>query len=205
LPYIFLKRKFTMQVQFLKMAAAAAMVAALYGCGSSDSPPPAQQVALSDVSVAISPTTASAATAALTSAGATGFTFPNGVAALGTTASTVIKITGSGATPDFSVTSGSQTASGKMSYGSCIFTASISNIPGFPVGVPVTITPCTYVANTTGALSGSTVGVGSSLTLGSTRGNGPSITVTIGAGGVVTVGGVQVGTIATGSPTGGAS
>lgn len=197
---------------FAKFGLAAVFAASVVACGGGDDAP--ATIAIADVAaVAISPTTASAATASLTAA-SSGFTFPTGVSALSTAGtSTNIKFTApaTGATtPGFLITAGNQSARGSMSYGSCIFNVTESTIPGIVAPTSITINPCAFDATTGGQTvpegGTSTFTTTSTLVLGTTSSSGATVTVTVtNSGGVntVTVNGGTLGTV-TGTVTTGA-
>jgi hypothetical protein len=197
---------------FAKFGLAAIFVASVAACGGGDDAP--ATIAIADVpAVAISPTTASVATAALTAA-SSGYTFPAGVPALATTGtSTTIMFTApaTGATtPAFVLTAGTQSARGSMSYGSCIFNVTESTIPGLVAPTSITINPCAFDATTSGQTvpegGTSTFTTTSSLILGTTSSSGTTVTVTVtNTNGVntVTVNGGTLGTV-TGTVTTGA-
>jgi hypothetical protein len=196
-----------------KLALTATTLAALVACGGGDDAAPAL-IAIADVrALAIAPATAAAATAGLTSA-ATGFTFPAGVPALGTTASTTVKFTAPAAgtsTPAFAIASGTGTATGTMSFGSCIFNITSSTIPGIIAPSAITVTPCEFDVNTAGktVTEGTTGSIATTATLllgtGATSA-GAAVTVTVSNSGgtnTVTINGGALGTV-TGTVTTGA-
>jgi hypothetical protein len=81
------------------------------------------------------------------------FTFASGVPEFGTTESTVVTVTSAGATPDFAVTSGVDSADGTMSFGSCHFTikhSSFASTSPLRAGNTVVVNPCSVKVNTKG-------------------------------------------------------
>ena len=196
-----------------KLALSLVFVASLAACGGSDDPVPAV-IALADApALTISPTTATAATAALTAAPA-GFTFPAGVPAFGTTAATTVAFTAPAAgttTPAFSIKSGTGTATGTVSYGSCIFNVTTSTVPGIVAPTTITVNPCAFDANTAGktvtAGSTATITVPAALILGAATSTAANVTITVtnnGATNTLTVNGGSLGSV-TGTVTTGAS
>jgi hypothetical protein len=198
----------------IKLALTLSALAALVACGGSNDYIPAT-LALADVpAVTIAPATATVATAALTAA-ATGFSFPTGVPALGTTAATTVKFTAPAAgstNPAVSITSAGGTAAGTMSYGSCIFNITSSTIAGIVAPSTIPVSPCAFDV----ATGGKTVTEGSSASIPTTAtlllgtgvtSSGTSVTVTVtnsGGTNTVTVNGGALGTV-TGTVTTGAS
>ena len=160
----------------LSATVAAAMLAA---CGGG-----------SDV-VPATPSTSSSLTAANAAALAgTPFVFDGGVAQFGTTASTSLTVTGAGAATQFSIASGGSTASGPMSFGSCIFTITTSTFAAaHPLGAGkmITINPCSLAINSAGYPVG-TAAIPTVLTLGTLASSPNSRTVTVGADGSNSVG-----------------
>lgn len=128
-----------------------------------------------------------------------GFSFDAGVPALGTTAPTTLTLSGSATAPTFSLTSGADTATGVMTYGSCIFTIVTST---FPAGSPLAlgqkreVTPCALSVATAGSTANGTVAsTGVSFVLGATVSNPVPRLVSISPAGVVTVNGVVIDTV----------
>lgn len=151
---------------FSKHIAAGLLVisaAALVACGSSDSAP--APVVASNLVVSASPATAATTTAVLQSSP---ISFPSGVPALGTTAATTLTVATTNATvalpgggsvtgPSISLSSGGQTATGVLSYGSCVFTVTSSTLTSGPFSPPfsppaparqVVVTDCTLTVAT---------------------------------------------------------
>jgi hypothetical protein len=118
----------------------------LVACGGSDSPAPAQ-VAASDLS-----TNATAATTAPLS-GLTLTSGATGISSLGTTSTTTVAISGAAGSQTAVITEGAQSATTRLTFGSCIFTVISSNFPAsHPLGSGkiVTISQCIVTANTSG-------------------------------------------------------
>jgi hypothetical protein len=125
------------------------------------------------------------------------FSFDVGVSVLGTTAPTTLTLSGSATAPSFSLTSGADTATGVMTYGSCIFTIVASTFPaGSPLalGNKTEVNPCTLSVATAGSTAnGTATPTNVSFVLGATASNPVPLSVSISPTGVVTVGGVVVG------------
>jgi len=127
------------------------------------------------------------------------FSFESGVASLGTQSPTTIVLSGAAATPTFTLKSGTNSATGEMTYGSCIFEIKNSTFPAsftkLQVGVKTEVTPCDLKVATAGFASGShtsfikwVLGTASSVSIG-------GITIAISSSGVVTISGIPFGTI----------
>lgn len=180
----------------LGLVAAAALVA----CGGGSSTP--VKVATADATIVVNPTTGVAATAA---ASGQVFTFANGVAAFRTTTATTIQVTsGVGTAPaTFEIKAGTGTATGDFTFGSCIFTVKVSNIPSVPVGTTETINPCSYSVPTSGQTAdGLVLNVNKRWVLGTTSGTFP-VKLTINPDGSVLVDGKSFGSITLTNVTGG--
>ena len=127
------------------------------------------------------------------------FSFDAGVPVFGITAPTKLTLSGTAAAPSFSLTAGADTATGVMSYGSCIFTIVTSTFPSsspLAVGKKTEVSPCTLFVDT----AGSTANAAATLTdvsfvLGATASSPVPLLVSISPTGVVTVGGVVIGTV----------
>lgn len=171
------------------VAAAISTALLVVACGGTVSPP----VVSNDVTAPVTSTTVAALVTA-----ATPMAFPSGVPAFGTTAATTLLFSGNSPTPDFSITSGSNTATGTTTFGSCDFTILTSNFPpGSPLarGQVIVINPCTLAVKTSGAPANGTASTRSvTLNLGGITSDGSSIPVTINANGLVQIFGVVIGT-----------
>jgi hypothetical protein len=145
-----------MKKQFL-MAAVLSFAFALTGCGGGGGE---VLQATRDTTVDINPDSGPATTTAVRN---TAFNFPSGVPDFGTSSSTTVTFTAAGGTSStlggtsnatgFSVTSGTQTATGTVNFGSCIFTVQNSTFPtSSPLGEgkDITISPCSLFINTAG-------------------------------------------------------
>lgn len=172
----------------------------LYGCGGgNDGPAPATSVAAADTTLAATPTTVDAVATVP-------FTF-SAVPSFGTTATTTVTFTNTATTPAFSIASGSSTASGTTTFGSCIFHVTASTFPaGSPlaVGQTLTVDPCNLKVNTKGEAAN---GVGQqraiALVLGAAASSGATVTVGVNPGGQLTLNGNIVGTVTLTPVTGG--
>jgi hypothetical protein len=177
----------------LTLLAAAAILAACGG-GGDDSPPVA---ATSNVTAAVTSSTV---------AGVTGepFVFSSGVSDFGTTSATTVTLNSASS---FSVSSSEGSASGGLTYGSCIFTVTSSTYPsGHPlaVGGVVRVNPCSITVNTAGLRAEeNAVARAVSFVLAGNASQTKSLQVDISDSGTVTVKGVTVGTVTLSPVTGG--
>ncbi|MBK5204472.1 MAG: hypothetical protein JJD98_03390 [Polaromonas sp.] len=169
--------------------------ALLAACGGGGDSAPVTSVATTDTAAVINPTTGAAVVSSVLNKG---FDFTTGVPSFGTTSATSLTLSGSGATPSFAISSGGNTASGVMTYGSCIFT--IGSDSTFPAGHPlvagskITVNPCTLSVGTAGVKAdGSSSAANVTFVLGTTNSSPVSVTVTISSMGVVTVNNSPVG------------
>jgi hypothetical protein len=196
-------------------------VAALVGCGGDSEP---TRTATGATVVAASPATQGAATTVLRAAATTAApaTFASGVPDFGTTASTTLAISSSDATattptggtvtgPAFSVASGGNTASGVLTFGSCVFTVSASTFGAshpLALGKQVTVNPCQASLATAGVTAdGTTKSTDTTLTLGTATSSTVKLSVQVWPSGAVLLvisGGnaVPVGEVTTTAPTG---
>ena len=185
-------------MRFNKISLAAMVLVSgmlLAACGGGDSAlTPVPLVATTNTAAAINPTTGAAVVQGVLGKN---FTFASGVPSFGTTSATSLTLSGSGATPSFNLTSGVNTASGAMTYGSCIFTVATSTFPsGTPLaqGSKVTVNPCTLSVATAGVKAdGTSATANVFLVLGTTNSSPVPVTVSVSSTGVVTVNGSTVG------------
>lgn len=178
-----------MNIKNLRIALTVSAVAALVACGGGTDPVPTKTVAAANTTVA-----ATAATAAAV-VGQT-FTLP-AVPALGTTAATTLKIAGTAAAQTFEVASGGSTASGPLTYGSCIMTITTSTFAlTHPLGVgkTVTVNPCDIALQTAGKVVGSASDTGVTFNLGGVSSSPITVPVVVSTTGAVTIGTTVVGT-----------
>jgi hypothetical protein len=142
-----------------------------------------------------------------TAAAVTGesFNFPSGVAKFGTTAATTVSLN---STSTFTVSAGAEgTASGNLTYGSCIFTVTASTFPAssaLALGKTVTVHPCSITVATAGVpASGNAIARAVSFVLEGNASQAHNLSVDISDSGVVTVDGVDVGSVTLTPLTGG--
>jgi hypothetical protein len=146
-----------MKKQFL-LAAVLSFTFVLTGCGGGGDSQVLQ--AARDTTVDINADTGPATTAAIRGSA---FNFPSGVPDFSTAGPTTVTFTAASGTSSslgttsnatgFNVTSGGQTATGTVTFGSCIFTVQNSTFPaGSPLaeGSQITINPCRLFINTAG-------------------------------------------------------
>jgi len=171
----------------------AAFTLAACGGGGGDSPP---QAASADLTAAVN----SSSVAAI--AGEQ-FTFANGVTDFGTTSSTAVTLTDS--TFDIAATEG--TASGDLTFGSCIFTVTASTFTApslLDVGDVVTVQPCSITVATAGqTATNNAIERAVSFLLGGNASAAKNLEVQISPTGTVTVEGVSIGTVTMEPVTGG--
>ena len=127
--------------------------------------------------------------------------FNSGVADFGTTGTaTTVQLNG-GAAPSFAVSAGGNTASGDLSFGSCIFTIKTSTFPaGHPlsVGQKITVSPCTIsIATANQTATGTPIDTPVSLVLGSTKSEEKKLPITISSSGSVVITNPVTGTTTT--------
>lgn len=181
-----------------KWAAVSSATALLVACGGGGGGDGPISVANGDAQVAVNSTTGPNAVQAM----ATSITFPNGVPDFGTTGSTTLGVTATplgSPPPSFTVTSGGSTASGDLTFGSCIFTVKSSTFAAgskLATGAKITISNCTILLSTNGVpATGVGVSVNATLTLNTVTSNPYKVTVVITPTGLVQVNGLTVFTI----------
>jgi hypothetical protein len=164
----------------------------LYGCGGGNdgtAPKPAAVVPTA-TTLAATPTTVDAVATVP-------FTF-SAVPSFGTTATTTVTFTNTATTPAFSIASGSNTATGTTTFGSCDFhvTASTFVAPSpLAVGQTIIVNPCNINVDTKGEPAGVAQQRAIALVLGSAASTGTTVTVGVTAGGQLTLNGNAVGTV----------
>lgn len=207
-------------IELVKWTIGGALLTGLVACGGGGGPvtvaPTAIAAADTTAAVtaatvgALAPAAGAAPTAYLFNSGFSGVD-ANG-AALNLGGATTVAITSAGTAaagatpatpPAFAITNGGGTATGAVTFGSCIFTVKTSNIPTLPVGTVMKIDPCTLTVNTSGltANGASTTASGSWL-LGSARSIQTATPVTISSTGSVTINGTPLGTVTVTAVTG---
>jgi hypothetical protein len=115
--------------------------ALLVACGSSDAPAPAAPLQYASSNLTVPVTAANAAALANLP-----FVFPNGVPEFGTTGTTTVTLTDTSTTPAFSIVTPNGTATGVMTFGSCIFRVTATTIRAGSIfttaGDTITIPDC---------------------------------------------------------------
>lgn len=180
-----------MNIKSMKWVLAASAVAALVACGGGSDP----------VKVVVSANTTANATAATTAAvvGQT-FSFPAGVAVLGTTGPTTLAVSGTAAAQTAAVASGGQTASGPLTFGSCIMTITASTFPDtspLALGKTLTVNPCSIGVQTAGLVvtgDSTTSNANVTINFGGVSSSPIVIPVTVSSSGNVVIGTTAVGT-----------
>lgn len=176
-----------------KWAAVSSAAALLVACGGGNDAP--VSVASGNAQVAVNASTGATAVQAM----AQPITFPTGVPDFGTTASTTVAITASSATPSFTVNSGGATASGDLTFGSCIFTVKNSTFATgskLATGARIEVTNCSITLNTSGVpATGVSASVSATLTLNTVTSSPYTVTVALTPTGTVTVNGQAVATV----------
>lgn len=172
---------------------ATAMLVACGGGGGGDGP---ISVAVGNPSFAVDGTNGANAVQAM----AQTMTFPSGVPDFGTTGtSTTLAISANPLgtpPPSFVITAGASTASGDLTFGSCIFTVKSSTFAAgsqLATGSKVTVSNCSLLLNINGAAAtGTPVSATAVLTLNTVSSNPYKITVVITPQGQVMVNGLTV-------------
>lgn len=186
-------------VYFKSAITLAVSSAFLVACGGDPAPAPAPTPAAS------ANTTANVNATTVGAVSGKAFTFPSGVAALGTTGATTLTVTDA-AVDTFAVSSPAGSYSGDLAYGSCIFkilTSTFAAPSPYAVGQTITVAACSVSAATSGvAANGQSNNANVSFTLGATASNPIGLPVVISPSGAVTVGGVAVGSVVVVTPTG---
>ncbi|MFI4926812.1 MAG: hypothetical protein ACHP7E_03875, partial [Burkholderiales bacterium] len=150
------------------------------------------QVAASNTTVAMNATNGQTVTSSITGKP---FSFASGVADFGTTGATAVTF---GASNSFEVASGSNTASGTMTFGSCHFNVTSSTFTSGPLvnGSTVTITNCDLLVLTKGEPGdGTQHSEQAELVLNGATSQTVTVTVNVTADGRVVINNVSVGTV----------
>lgn len=183
---------------FLACLAAAALVAC--GGGGDDN-----KVAADAAPFAVNTTTGAAAAQALNGQP---ISFANGVASFGTAGTATTLTVTAGATPTFGVSAGGQSASGNLTFGSCIFTVTRSDFVAphaLAVGSVVRVADCKIDLDTANfTANGSTVSVKAVLMLDGTSSAPITTSVVIQSNGDILVGGSKITSVSVSQVTGGA-
>jgi len=172
--------------------------ALLAACGgSSDSAPLAPApVATTNTAAVITPQTGAAVVSSVLDKR---FDFSTGVPDFGTDSATSLTLSGTGAVPSFAISSAEGSASGAMTFGSCIFTVGRSTFAaGHPLaqGKTFTDSPCTLSVATAG-IKGDAIATPASVTLllGTVNSGPVPVSVSINAAGVVSVNSLTIGSV----------
>jgi len=181
-------------MRFNKLSLAAMLLGGsvlLAACGGGDNAPLAPY-ATANTTANISAANLTSSQAAVQAVLGSNFAYTTGVPALGTTSATSLTLSGTSAAPSFALSSDSFTATGKMTYGSCIFTIVTSSYPAafthLQVGQTTTISPCNVAVDTAGLKAdGLAKSTTVTLVLGATTSTPVTLTVSISSTGVVTV------------------
>jgi hypothetical protein len=128
----------------VRAAALACGVLLVAACGTSEDDPPKVATADTVVSVSASNVAAMGTTPFVFSGLSTPVTINGQPGTLNLTGTTTVSISPSaaGGSPTFSIGNGGGSATGSMSFGSCIFEVAASNLPGVPAGTRLTVNPC---------------------------------------------------------------
>lgn len=198
----------TSGVKLAKFALGLTLAAGLAACGGGNDAPAVVTVASADKTATISATDTVTSTAVVTAVLNKTFTFP-AVTELGTSAATTLVLSGSGASPTFSIGSDGKTASGTMGFGSCIFTITTSDFVAphkLAAGEKVTVDPCALDVKTGGDTATATAtDTPTVFVLGTTESAEVVLPVAVSPTGTVTVAGQVVGTVSTTTTTGAGS
>lgn len=179
-----------MNIKSMKLVLAVSAAAALVACGGTD------PVVVASANV-VAPATAATAAAIV---GQT-FSFPAGVTELGTTAATTLAVSGTASAQSATIVSAGQTATGPMTYGSCILTITSSSFAAssaLGLGKTLIINPCNINVATAGATAnGAASSRNVTLALGTSTSSPEVLPVVLNSNGTVSAGGVILGTVAT--------
>lgn len=185
---------------FFACLAAATLVACGGGGGDSTT------LAAADAApIAVNPTTGAVAAQALNGKPVS---FANGVATFGTTGTATTLTVTAGAAPTFNISAGGQTATGNLTFGSCIFTVTDSDFVAphpLAVGEVVTVADCKIDLDTSNKVAdGGSVSVQAIVSLDGATSAPITTTVTIQSNGDILVGGSKITSVSVTQVTGGA-
>ena len=185
-----------------KLAVVVSAASLMAACGGGSDTP--TTVATSAAAVTVDATTGATAIQALASKTVA---FSAGVPDFGTTTATDLAITAPATgTPTFAVSAGGSTASGDMSFGSCIFTIKASSFPAgskLAAGNKITVNPCAITLNTAGVVAnGMPVQVDVTITLNGVTSAPVKQVIAIAPSGAVVVNNVTVTVTKTAAVTG---
>ena len=183
-----------------KLFLAVFVSAALTACGGGGTSSPASvSIASSNSTTSVNGTTAAAVVNQP-------FTFAAGVPDFGTTTSTTVAFTSTGASPTFAISAGGATATGATTFGSCIFTVAASTFPPgskLATGQSVRIDPCALTTATSGGVAnGSPSDREVKFVLGTLSSLAKLFSVVINANGTVTINSVLFGSVTISVTTG---
>lgn len=134
--------------------------------------------------------------------------FASGVTAFGTTGTATTLTVTAGSTPGFNISAGGQTATGDLTFGSCIFTVTASDFVAphaLAVGSVVTVSDCKIDLNTAGvAANGGSTSVEVVVSLNGETSAPVTTTVVVQANGDILVGGTKITSTSVSQVTGGA-
>ncbi|TFZ03100.1 hypothetical protein EZ313_17970 [Ramlibacter henchirensis] len=178
--------------------------AALVACGGGGGGDSTTLVAADAQPVTVNTQTGSAAAQALSGQA---LSFANGVSTFGTTGTaTNLTITG-GSAPTFNVAAGGNTASGNLTFGSCIFTVTASTFASthaLGLGKTATVSNCSIDFSTANKVAtGSAVTVQVTLSLDGAISSPVNTTIAIESDGDILVNGVKITTVSVTQVTGG--
>lgn len=177
--------------------------AALVACGGGGDS--TTNVAADAPAIAINPTTGAVAAQALSGKPVS---FTNGVGSFGTTGTATTLTVTAGTQPTFNISAGGQTATGNLSFGSCIFTITSSGFTAphaLAVGSVITVSDCKIDLNTANAeANGGTVSVQAVVSLDGTTSAPITTSVVIQSNGDILVGGSKITSVSVTQVTGGA-
>ena len=198
----------------LKKVSLACMVLAggllLTACGGGGSTP------VATTPVAATNLSANATATVVSAIGTTPVVFANGFSGVDTagapvsvTGATTVAFSGTGATPNVSITNGGFTASGVTTFGSCIFTFTTSTFPSghpFSAGRVTRVDPCTLTINTANmTANGFPALKAAQFAFGNFVSNSFNQSVTVNSNGSVTSGNITLGSTTITNVTGGGS
>jgi hypothetical protein len=164
----------------------------LTACGGGGGEPAPTQVVASATTIPATATSTAVATGVP-------FSFPAGISDFGTTVTTTVAFTDTSTTPAFSIAAGGNTATGTTTFGSCHFKILASTFPStskLAVGNTITVDPCSIIADTSGMSPNATAEQRSlALKLGAAASAGTPVTMSVNAGGQLTINGKSAGSV----------
>jgi hypothetical protein len=185
--------------KLLLLAAATGAALALTACGGGGGGT-LPDVAAQNLSVPINATNGTSVAAAIASQS---FDFSTGISDFGTTADTTVTLTNGGT--GFQVSSGGQTATGTMSFGSCHFTVTHTTFTSGPLSIfqMISFPICTLDIYTAGfSTIPSLQMVPFTLTLHNFVSSRLTLPTGVYPGGTIQLNGINLGTVPTAAPSG---